>query len=287
MKFEICHVTHYQYKHAVGDSVNEIRLTPRTNYRQSCYHHRITVEPVVPLMSYEDHFGNRVHSFTLNTLHQDLKIIVHSTVVTHNNDMIRKTVLTPVEDWQMIDSDRLIDQYAEYLVPTTYVSFEAEAAWVTDHIRREPPYGVLEWLSSLALRIYNEFEYNPYSTLVNTAVAEFLQKKKGVCQDFAHLMIAICRMNGIPARYVSGYHFIGDLQTRTANFEQASHAWVEAYVPGTGWFGFDPTNNTSIDWRYVKLGHGLDYVDIVPVKGVYRGLSDHSLNVTVDVQSME
>jgi len=122
---------------------------------------------------------------------------------------------------------------------------------------------------------------------VKTTASEMFGKKRGVCQDFAHFMIACCRACRIPARYVSGYHFVGDLQGGTANFEQASHAWVEAFVPGLGWCSFDPTNADPVGERYVKLGHGRDYKDIVPVKGVYRGSGEQKLKVTVDVRKIE
>jgi transglutaminase-like putative cysteine protease len=117
-------------------------------------------------------------------------------------------------------------------------------------------------------------------------VKNALKLKRGVCQDYAHLMIAVCRSVGLPSRYVSGYHFVGDLQGSNANFEQASHAWVETHIPGTGWLGFDPTNNVEVNWRYIKLGHGRDYKDIVPVKGVYRGGAG-TLSVKVDVRKLD
>ncbi len=100
-------------------------------------------------------------------------------------------------------------------------------------------------------------------------------------------MITICRDKGIPARYVSGYHFVGDLQGGSTEFTQASHAWVECLIPGAGWFGYDPTNNCEVNWRYIKLGHGRDYNDIVPVKGVYRGSGTQDLEVIVDVKLVE
>jgi transglutaminase-like putative cysteine protease len=143
------------------------------------------------------------------------------------------------------------------------------------------------WLKRLSGRICNEYEYDPWATDVQTKVSAMMIGRRGVCQDFAHLMITACRIRRIPARYVSGYHFVGDLQGGNADFEQSSHAWVEAFVPGIGWTGFDPTNDAAIGERYVKLGHGRDYRDIVPVKGVYRGAGDQKLKVTVDVRKIE
>lgn len=142
-------------------------------------------------------------------------------------------------------------------------------------------------MKDISARIFWDFIYDPQATDVHTTVEETLQLKRGVCQDFAHLMIAMCRAKGIPARYVSGYHFIGDLQGGHADYEQASHAWVEAYIPNKGWVGYDPTNNGMVNWRYVKIGHGRDYRDIVPVKGVYTGLAAQTLMVEVDVKILE
>lgn len=286
MKLKICHVTKYRYGDLITDSVNEVRLSPRTNYRQACYHHSITIEPNAQLFSYEDAYGNRIHAFTVNQPHRELVIKTVSTVVTHDNDGVRNRILAPSDDWAMLADETFQGKYVEYLVPTHYTA-------VTDDVRdyagriELPGQGVYDLVMLLATRIYEDFEYRPNTTGVGTTASELLKGKAGVCQDFAHLMIAVCRAKGIPARYVSGYHFVGDLNARTADFEQASHAWVEAYIPGTGWLGFDPTNNNRVDGRYIKLGHGRDYLDIVPVKGIYRGTSEQELIVEVDVQRIE
>jgi len=284
MKLDICHITRYRYAEPVTDSVNEIRLSPRTNYRQACYHHEIKVEPAAALFSYEDYFGNRIHAFTVNPAHRELSVTVRSTVVTHDNDKHRRKVLSPDEDWQTVRSEAVYDRFAEYLQPTAYIVFDG--TFIENDAVKEDGIGVFDWVLQTAKRIYEQYEYNPNTTGVHTTVSEFYRLRRGVCQDFAHLMITLCRMKGVPARYVSGYHFVGDLQSRTATFEQASHAWIEAYIPGTGWIGFDPTNNCQVDDHYVKLGHGRDYLDIVPMKGVYRGTPVQTMDVTVDVRKL-
>jgi transglutaminase-like putative cysteine protease len=286
MKLEIKHVTRYRYASPVTDSVNEIRLSPRTDERQACYRHRLTVEPVVSLLSYEDYFGNRVHSFTANDAHRELVITAHSTVVTRDRKLAPPADMTPEASWGRIRSADFVDRYAEYLLPSAYVSFVPTVAEYAAKIGGEEE-GVFGFVRQAARRIYGDFEYKPNSTGVGTTAQELIGIGSGVCQDFAHLMIAVCRYRGVPARYVSGYHFVGDLQGRDADFEQASHAWVEAYVPGAGWLGLDPTNDNLIDWRYVKLGHGRDYSDIVPVKGIYRGTGEQELTVAVDVRLAE
>lgn len=286
MKFDICHVTRYRYDSSVMDSVNEIRLTPRTDERQACYQQRLVIEPNVQLLSYEDYFGNRVHSFTANAPHKELVITSHSTVVTRDREVVWGAVWGPEESWNRLRSEDFVDGNAEYLLPTAYASFQPRVESYATGIRGEDS-GVFGFVRNAAGAIYGDFEYKPFSTGVHTTADELVGIGSGVCQDFAHLLLAVCRLRGVPARYVSGYHFVGDLQGRDADFEQASHAWVEVYIPGVGWQGIDPTNNNLIDWRYVKLGHGRDYTDIVPVKGIYRGTSGQTLQVTVDVRLAE
>jgi transglutaminase-like putative cysteine protease len=286
MRLDICHVTKYSYDSSVTDSVNEIRLTPRTDERQACYQHRLLIEPNVQLLSYEDYFGNRVHSFTAYTPHRELTITSNSTVVTRDRDVIWKAAWGPEESWNRLRSDEFIDGNAEYLLPTSFASFHSTVESYANGIRGEEE-GVFGFIRNAASAIYGDFEYKPHSTGVHTTADELIGIGTGVCQDFAHLLLSVCRLRGVPARYVSGYHFVGDLQGRNADFEQASHAWVEVYIPGVGWQGIDPTNNNLIDWRYVKLGHGRDYNDIVPVKGIYRGTSGQTLQVSVDVRQAE
>ncbi|WP_028550545.1 transglutaminase family protein [Paenibacillus sp. UNC451MF] len=288
MKLEIHHVTRYRYEEPVSDSVNELRLTPRTNYRQSCYHHEVNIEPSTSLFTYEDYFGNRVHAFSVNPSHRELVIKTKATVVTtdRNQNELEASAHSLEEELLLLKSDKLQDRYIEFLLPTAYTQVTEE---VHSYVSKYPfgEKGLLAWTRKLSEGIHNDFTYDPAATDVNTTVSETLQLRRGVCQDYAHLMIAACRCLGLPARYVSGYHFVGDLQGGSADFEQASHAWVEVHIPGTGWLGFDPTNNTEVDWRYVKLGHGRDYQDIVPVKGVYRGSGRQSLEVKVDVRLLD
>lgn len=287
MKIEISHITRYTYEEPVTDSVNEVRLTPRTNYRQSCYHHEVAVEPAASLFTYEDYFGNRVHAFSVNKPHRELVIRTRATVVTR--DKPQGTGLPAVsleEQLVLIRSDAFQSRYIEYLLPTAYTEETEELrAYAAKHPFRAD--GIYAWTRRLSEAIHRDLTYDPEATDVQTKVRDTLQLRRGVCQDYAHLMIALCRSMGLPARYVSGYHFVGDLQGGSADFEQASHAWVEVHIPGTGWLGFDPTNNAEVGWRYVKLGHGRDYKDIVPVKGVYRGAGGQTLEVAVDVRRLD
>lgn len=295
MKLSISHVTQYQYAEAVTDSVNEIRLTPSTNERQSCYQQAISIEPNASLFTYEDYFGNRVHAFSVNSPHKRLTIRTNMTVVTKEAPSPEERAFylskrSPEQGWKWLLTEDTNNRFTEFLLTTEYTAVTSEVEQFVYELKGNedaPQVSVLDWLSALSSKIRTEFIYDPDATDVKTRTSEMFERKRGVCQDFAHLMIAGCRAINIPARYVSGYHFVGDLQGGSADFEQASHAWVEAFVPGLGWCSFDPTNMDPVGERYVKLGHGRDYKDIVPVKGVYRGTGEQILHVTVDVQNVE
>lgn len=285
MKLEIQHVTRYTYGDAVTDSVNELRLTPRTSSRQSCYHHEVSIEPPAALLTYEDYFGNRVHAFSVNNPHHQLTIRVRAVVSTQEN-VWPPPALSPEKELELMATDAFYDRFVEYLLPTAYTAFSPELQKYADSYRPGTE-GIYPWAQELTRSIHGDLTYDPSATHVHTTVNETLELRRGVCQEYAHLMLAVCRIHGVPARYVSGYHFVGDLSGNNADFEQASHAWVEVLIPGTGWRGFDPTNRTETDWRYVKLGHGRDYKDIVPVKGIYRGTGAQDLKVKVDVRRLE
>ncbi|MBW7474644.1 transglutaminase family protein [Paenibacillus oenotherae] len=295
MRLCITHITQYTYGAAVSDSVNELRLTPFTNEQQSCFQHAIHIEPNASLFSYEDYFGNRVHAFAVNEAHSKLTITSQMTVATKESVMPEagEDGMSPQEAWRWLAGDEAGNAFAEYLLPTDYTVITPDVAAYagvdTAPAAAEPGdsnRNVFDWLTELCSRIRSEFVYDPSATDVTTVAGDMFVRRRGVCQDFAHLMIASCRARGVPARYVSGYHFVGDLQGGSADFEQATHAWVEAYAPGIGWCGFDPTNDGPVGERYVKLGHGRDYKDIVPVKGVYHGMSNAILDVTVDVKKV-
>lgn len=288
MKLEISHLTRYLYEEPVIKSVNEIRLTPKTNHRQSCYHHSIVIEPAVSTFSYDDFFNNHVYSFSIYEPHKEIEIKAHSIVVTNEIKREELQIIPFREELKVLRGEEFQNDYAEYLTTTNYISLTPAIVNFAEEIRNSRPVtSIHELLEQISAMIYSNFTYDPQVTHVYTTVTDFLTMKRGVCQDYAHLMIAICKYLHIPARYVSGYHYVSDLQGGLADFTQASHAWVEAFVPYIGWVGFDPTNNGKINERYVKLGHGRDYSDIVPMKGIYRGTDRQNLEVTVDVRKIE
>lgn len=288
MKFEIRHTTRYTYEHAASDNINEIRLTPRTNYRQACTHHRINITPNAALFSYEDYFGNTVNSFSISEPHQELIIACHSVVTTRDEGFPVKQKYDAVTERELLLSEEFQNQFAEFLVSTAYTKITDDIAVFTEDNLQNNTLTVYETLLTLTEIIYQAFVYDTNATSVATTAQDALRLRKGVCQDFSHLMLACCRHVGIPARYTSGYHFVSDLQLAKDYFQQASHAWVEAFIPGNGWLGFDPTNNCMANWRYIKLAHGRDYRDIVPVKGNYKTLpGKQNMQVSVNVTKLE
>jgi transglutaminase-like putative cysteine protease len=286
VKFQITHLTKYTYQEPVVDSINELRLTPRTDERQSCCEHSILIEPKVAIFSYKDYFGNTVHHFTIPSPHQELLIESRSIVETDENDGNKNTHHLPyVTECEILASESFQNEFAEYLMETEYTRMTPELqTFCNGTVHTYNVESIYQLLEHVSTSLYLSLTYDTGATHVHTTVEETLRLKRGVCQDYAHLMIAICRMFNIPSRYVSGYQFIGDIHDNQTNIQHASHAWIEAYIPILGWIGFDPTNNGKIDWRYVKIGHGRNYRDIVPVKGVYQGLGEQRLNVAVDVK---
>ncbi|MFT8872681.1 MAG: transglutaminase family protein [Sporolactobacillus sp.] len=287
MKFQILHTTHYQYASEIVDSINEIRLSPLTDAHQSCLSNRIMTLPQAPLYSYEDYFHNLVYHFSVVEPHTSLTIRSMSTVVTGDVTPVPQSVLSYEEECRRLNSDAFFDDFAEYLNPSEYTPVTGEIKNMANQFEQAHVAASLaEKMLLLTAQIHHDYTYDPSATQVQTKIVEMIQHKRGVCQDFAHLMITLCRAMGIPARYVSGYQYITDINGANADFEQASHAWVEVYLPGAGWIGYDPTNNVPINWRYIIVARGRDYRDIVPVKGIYHGTPEQQLNVSVDVQKI-
>lgn len=285
MKLKVTHLTQYTYIDPVVDSVNELRLTPLSDERQLCREHSITIEPSVPLFSYTDYFGNLVHYFTIHSPHKQLTIKMDAIVETNMMEQQKKNQLSYEDEHNILQNEKFQNKFAEYLMETSYTVVTPELkAFANEFIDLHQAKSMYQLLEQISNVIYTNFTYDQNVTNVNTTIKETLRLKRGVCQDYAHIMIAICRIYNIPARYISGYHFIGDIES--TDFQHASHAWVEAYVPLFGWVGLDPTNNGKIDWRYVKVSHGRDYSDIVPVKGIYKGSGHQNLDVSVDLQSI-
>lgn len=282
MKLQVYHRTHYAYAAPVKDSFNEARLQPTSSDGQVCERFMLKVLPATRLTHYLDFQRNYVHLFDINETHQELSVEATSVVITTADRVLPgDQETTPLSG--MGACTRLENCY-DFLQPSRYVDQHPDA-W---KLALDVTAGATDaWQAAQAImrHIHGNFAYKPGATQVHTMMTEVLKVRQGVCQDFAHVMLGMCRAVKIPARYVSGYIYNGPAdQLRGA---QASHAWVEVYLPQFGWRGLDPTNAAQPDDRYVKISVGRDYADVSPVRGTYNGAAQRKMTVEVLVSSME
>ncbi|MEI7962868.1 MAG: transglutaminase family protein [Verrucomicrobiota bacterium] len=273
----ISHLTRYTYEGVVKDSFNEARLQPITDSLQMCRDFKFQLDPASSVRDYPDFYANCVHYFDVPEPHESLEVVAISEVQT----LTESRGPVPVADRTALESAAVREQHFDFLQSSEFVSLGADV-WreAVDAL----PNGLSDvWSDTIAIgeHIHRNYKYTPLSTNVNTRAPEVIKKKQGVCQDFAHLMLGICRTHGIPARYVSGY-FLN--QHKLPGEIEASHAWLEVFIPDYGWKGYDPTHRRESDTRYVKLAVGRDYSDIRPVGGTFRGKGTRKMVVEVSVQ---
>lgn len=281
MKLQIFHRTHYKYEASVRDSFNEARLQPTSSGTQTCQNFILKVLPSSRLSHYRDFYLNYVHVFEIPQPHTELSVEATSVVTTANEPLLAADA-TPAPLAEIGAAARLERCY-DFLQSSTYVDVTPEL-WRLAIDATEGQTDTWQAAQAIMRFIHREFRYQTASTNAHTHMRDVLQSRTGVCQDFAHVMIGLCRALKIPARYVSGYLYNGPAdQLKGA---QASHAWVEAYIPGPGWCGLDPTNNCLTAGHHVKIATGRDYADVSPIKGTYRGLGKRVLSVEVLVTSL-
>ena len=273
----ISHLTRYTYEGAVQDSFNEARLQPITDTLQQCRDFRFKIDPASSVRDYPDFYANCVHYFDVPQPHESLEVLAESEVQT----ITETRGPVPEAGLKSLQEPSLREQNFDFLHASEFVSLEADV-WreAVDAL----PNGLQDvWTDTIAIgqHIHRNYKYTPLSTNVNTRVEEVIKRKQGVCQDFTHLMLGICRTHGIPARYVSGY-FLN--QHKLPGEIEASHAWLEVFIPNYGWKGYDPTHRRESDTRYAKLAVGRDYADIRPVGGTFRGKGTRKMVVEVSVQ---
>lgn len=275
MRFQIVHRTRYSYASPVRESFNEIRLKPVTNEHQSVESFLLKVLPACRLRHYEDFYKNVVHHFEIPEPHTAVLIEALSTVTTRSLALPLDASSAPLSRLpECARSERCMD----YLFESEYVDTAPE----TWRLALDATIGQTDiWQAAVAIMrfIHGGFLYTPRSTHVHTHMSEVLALRQGVCQDFAHVMLGLCRAIKIPALYVSGY-----LATETAS---ATHAWVEVFLPDLGWRGLDPTHNCAADENYVKIAVGRDYADVPPVSGHYKGTLERTMEVTVQVSRQD
>jgi transglutaminase-like putative cysteine protease len=275
MRFQIVHRTRYAYASPVKESFNEIRLKPVTNEHQNVESFLLKIIPPSRLRHYDDFYKNVVHHFEVPEPHSSVLVEALTTVSTKSIALPLDATPAPLSRLpECAKTERCFD----YLLPSRYVDWDPES-W---RLAVDTTQGITDiWQAAVAIMrfIHGNFRYTPLSTHVHTHMRQVLQQRQGVCQDFAHVMLGLCRSQKIPALYVSGY-----LATESAS---ASHAWIEVFVPDVGWRGLDPTHNCAVDENYVKIAVGRDYADVTPVSGHYKGTLDRRMEVTVDISRLE
>lgn len=282
MRFRVFHRTRYVYRAPVRDSYNEVRLRPATDDKSRLEFFLLKTHPPVRLQHFRDNWFNYVHFFDLPEPHSSLTIEAQSTVNTTSPYKDGKPLGVT---FAALKAD-LDDMVQPFLGSSKYVDLSPEVWRLGIDIRDERD-DVFEVAEAVMHHIFREWSYAPNTTHAATHMNEVVATKRGVCQDFSHVMIGICRSLGIPTRYVSGYLYNGpDSHLRGA---QASHAWCEVHLPGKGWFGLDPTNDTLADERHIKIATGRDYHDAAPVLGHFDGPpgATSALQVELEVRRMD
>jgi transglutaminase-like putative cysteine protease len=286
-RYSVEHETRYAYTAPVSQSWQLARLTPRALPWQRLVSHSLQIEPGADERRDEvDSFGNTVTHFGLHGAHRVLSVRMSCLVEIGERAPVPPTDPTP---WEAVrDAIRHDPQQGDLVPasmcePTPLVPYsEAALIYALPSFEHGRPW--FEAVSDLMHRIHADFEFEPGATTVSTSVDEVLYQRRGVCQDFAHLMLACLRGVGLPARYVSGYLLTDPPpgQPRLMGAD-VSHAWVAAYALGVGWVEFDPTNDQLADNRYITLTWGADFADVVPLRGVILGGGEQRMGVEVSV----
>jgi transglutaminase-like putative cysteine protease len=295
-RYRIRHETSYKYASDVVHSHHLLHLVPRPVPYQECLEHEIDICPDAHRRVTEfDAFGNPMVRIELATPHRELNVVSSMEIDVHHRPIVP---VSTTEPWE-----RVRDSFAYHGAwPARDQLDAARFRHESPHVRLKkaftdyseicfpPGRSVLACAEALSTQLHADLKYSPGVTTISTAVTEVLEKRRGVCQDFAHLMIACLRSRGLPARYVSGY-----LRTNTTTTDDgkklvgdaASHAWVSVWSPPYGWVEFDPTNGCFAGLDHISVAWGRDFGDVSPLRGVILGGAEHQLSVTVLVEPVD
>jgi transglutaminase-like putative cysteine protease len=263
VKLRITHTTTFSYDGPVSEAYMEMRLTPLDAGGQRCDAFRLATDPPAEASAYRDRFGNEVRSFDALAPHDRLVVTARSEVSTP------ETFADPERELSLLDG-------YDYRQSTPYAAASAEiAAFARSCVVPGDPRATAE---AVCREVHRALAYAPGTTNVKTTAPEALASGRGVCQDFAHVMIAVLGVLDMPARYVSGYVF-----APRRSMASASHAWVDVFLPERGWLSLDPTHDAAQSDHYVRVAVGRDYADVTPTRGVYKGAGRESMAVEVKV----
>jgi len=280
MYYSVLHKTRFCYSAPVTESQTEVRMCPRNEGNQRLLEFRLTTAPSARIQHYRDWLGNEVYHFDIAAAHRQVLILTETTV-----QLTAPPALPNELDrtaWRALDLLAEQGEYWDFLAPSHFARDTPALLDLAREFGLERRTDPLSLLREVTAQIAGTFAYAPQTTRVDSPIDEALLARRGVCQDFAHIMIALMRRVGVPCRYVSGYLF-HRTEDHDRSEEDATHAWVEAFLPELGWVGFDPTNNLIAGERHIRVAIGRDYADVPPTRGVYRGQATSQLEVGVKV----
>ena len=282
MHYSIRHITRFRYTAPVRESVMELRMQPRSEGPQSLRSFQIATNPRAQLYAYTDHLGNAVYHFNVLRQHTELRIETQSLI--EMAPWREPAAAADQLEWDRYNTFNLTADQFDLLEESKYAQMsQMLAEFIRTHDLVRPQGDALTALRHLNHSIFQSFEYKTGVTDAYSPIDDALKAGVGVCQDFAHIMIAVARSWGVPARYVSGYLHHGK-NGQDRSHDDATHAWIEAYLPSMGWIGFDPTNDIMAGERHIRVAVGRDYADVPPTRGTYKGGAESELAISVSVQ---
>jgi transglutaminase-like putative cysteine protease len=271
MQLHIEHETIFSYSQPVSEAIGEARLRPRDDAGQRLLGFRLALDPHAPVDPVSDRFGNTIHCYSVLPPHRRLIVTATSEVETSAHALIRAPALSPLEQHS-------------FTAISSYVPFTDDLLAFARAVTPADADDAEATARALSGAIYATCAYEAGSTDISTTADTVLAGRRGVCQDFAHLLIALCRGVGLPTRYVSGYLYDSG---KPADAILASHAWMEVYLDGRGWLGLDPTHDRATGALYTRVAIGRDYADAAPVRGIYQGDAKETLEVRVRIRASE
>ena len=270
----------FVYSAPISESVVEVRMQPRSDGRQRCLRFELTLQPRARVFAYQDALGNVVHHFDIPSRHARLSITADAVVDVLPAPPIPESV--SMDAWGQLDAETSSGERWHMANPSHFARDTALLEELAQELHWRRDADPLTMMRRLNFALFRAFTYAPRQTHVDSPIDHALKARAGVCQDLAHIMIAMARRVGIPCRYVSGYLSTSrDGHDRSA--DGATHAWAEAYLPPLGWVGFDPTNDVLAGERHLRVAVGRDYGDVPPTRGVFRGEAASELSVLVTV----
>jgi len=280
LHYTIRHVTKFAYESPISESVMEARMQPRSDGHQHCIRFGLSTAPASRVRMYQDHDGNIVHHFNIAGRHSRLTVTAEAFVECSVPPALPDSL--GGDAWDRLDAATAGGEFWDRLHQSPFARRTELLCALAAEMQLARGADPVSTLRGLMADLHARFEYKPKSTRVDSPIDDALSTRQGVCQDFAHVMIALVRQLGIPCRYVSGYLFQPEGE-QARSLDGATHAWVEAWLPDLGWVGFDPTHNSLAGEHHVRVAVGRDYADVPPTRGVFKGLSEVRSELSVGV----